>query len=327
MKRTAILGRALALVALVLAAIVALSLAYTSAPAARARANSAVTPKSGQTLPSGTDIAGVCLDNSTPPPTCDPDTGCAAGTTLVNDVTGTDLEQEVPAGSGTWIYDSTFDSSAGCDKVIDTLGSYRLVIMRAYFTQTSDGQSGWDWSDEQDTTRYVAFTIGAGEPCDDEGAIKDVWSQSGSDHGLTGMVLRNGQTITADERIELTLGDDSVIRLDKGSRLTISCKDLSSGSTRSWRESIGLSLGKVWAKIAKPFDNDYKIHTDRAVTGLRGTYFWLSYVPARKLTTAHTILGKVALTNSLGKPKVTVTVQTGRTATQQGNAPPRLVSH
>jgi hypothetical protein len=173
----------------------------------------------------------------------------------------------------------------------------------------------------------VAFTIGAGEPCDDEGAIKDVWSESGSDHGLKGMVLCNGQTITAGEKIEITLGDDSVIRMDKGSRLAISCKDLSSGSNRTWRESIGLMLGKVWAKIAKPFDNDYKIRTDRAVTGLRGTYFWLSYVPARKLTTEHTISGTVTLGNSLGKPKLTVTVHAGHTATQRGNAPPRLVSH
>jgi hypothetical protein len=326
MNRTLVLFGALSAAIGTIILILALAPVSTSASVARATTHGAVTPKSGQTLPAGTEIQGSCVDNTTPAPDCDPETGCPVGTRIVHDVTGTDLYKEEPAGSGNWTYDSTFDPSTGCNETIDTPGSYRLAIAHQYSVETWDG-TGWVTSDEQSSIRYVEFTIGAaGKPCDDEGAIKDVWSESGSDHGLKGKVLRNGQTISATEKIEITLGDDSVIRMDKGSRMIISCKDLSA-SARTWRESIGLLLGKIWAKVSHRSDPDYQIHTDRAVTGLRGTYLWLSYAPAKQLTTEHTISGTVTLTNRFGKHKVTAVAHAGHTATQQGNAPPHLASH
>lgn len=150
--------------------------------------------------------------------------------------------------------------------------------------------------------------------------IASVWSKSGRHYGLGGTQLAMGEVITAAENIELTLGDGSALRLAKGTQLKVdSCA--ASPQHRSTREVIELVLGKIWASVSK--SPEPQIQTQRAVTGTRGTKYWVAYNPAKQLTTVHVTKGSVSMRNRYGKSK-TLIIKAGQTGIQQGNQLPKL---
>ncbi len=73
-------------------------------------------------------------------------------------------------------------------------------------------------------------------------------------------------------KLEIRLGDGSVIRLGPKSEATIAEASFADGTRKV---SVGLKLGKAWTKVTKAFGADakYEIRTDNAVAGVRGTTF------------------------------------------------------
>jgi len=149
-----------------------------------------------------------------------------------------------------------------------------------------------------------------------------VKTASGNDYGLTNTSFRVGQRVTATEATTLTFGDGSVIRLDKGTSFEVDrCND----NQPSDPTVLELLIGKLWraAKSAATGGQTFQVETQRAGTGVRGTTFWISYLPAKKQTTLHVVKGSVEMWRR-STPKRKLLVKTGQTAVQQGSALPRI---
>ena len=148
--------------------------------------------------------------------------------------------------------------------------------------------------------------------------ITSVETASGNDLGLTNTSFRPGQRITASEVTRLQLGDGSRLVLDKGTSLKI--------DTCPFKEStvIELLTGRLWTAVKRAVGApEFKVETERAVTGPRGTTYWISYAPAKKRTTVHVIKGSVELRQRFGA-KRKLLVRASQTAVQQGNGRPRF---
>ncbi len=174
----------------------------------------------------------------------------------------------------------------------------------------------------------ASFTISAKpvNPCtDDETEIVSVENPNGGPSHLADLKathLTPGQVIAADQDVEMTLGDNSVIRMAAGSSLEVPAGCTFDAGTTNWKIRLGLTLGKVWANITSQFGghNDIPVSTERATLGGRYTEFWVSYDPKSQLTTLHVISGA----EWIRAASVTVNVGAGQTATQQGTHPPAL---
>ena len=148
--------------------------------------------------------------------------------------------------------------------------------------------------------------------------ITSVETASGNDLGLTNTSFRPGQQITASEVTRLQLGDGSSLRFDKGTSLKI--------EKCPFHESTDIELltGRLWNAVKRAVGApEFQVTTERAVTGPRGTTYWVSYVPAKKRTTVHVIKGSVELRQRFGA-KRKLLVRAGQTAVQQGNGRPRF---
>ncbi len=198
-----------------------------------------------------------------------------------------------------------------CANRFERPGHYRLVY----------------YLDPTDIVLY-AFTVSAGpvNPCtDDETEIVRVDNPSGARSDLAdlkGTHLTPGQTIAADQDVELTLGDNSVIRMTAGSNMEVPAGCKFDEGTTNWKIALTLTLGKVWATITSQFGghNDFPVSTERASLGGRYTEFWVSYDPKSQITTLHVISGSEWIRTA----GVTVNVGAGQTATQRGTQPPVL---
>ena len=73
-------------------------------------------------------------------------------------------------------------------------------------------------------------------------------------------------------RVEITLADDSVVRLNESSKLVV---DSVTKVEQSWNVKLTLTLGEIWSKVTRKVGPDagYEIQTERAVAGVRGTEF------------------------------------------------------
>jgi hypothetical protein len=85
---------------------------------------------------------------------------------------------------------------------------------------------------------------------------------------LEGDVVRTAKSA----RIELTLADQSVVRLDGGSEFTLKAAALE-GEDKKFTGK--LSFGKVWAKVNSVLggQSHFDVETQNAVAGVRGTTF------------------------------------------------------
>lgn len=83
-----------------------------------------------------------------------------------------------------------------------------------------------------------------------------------------GDVLETG----ANGRLEVVLGDKSVVRLGPSSRLKL---DTARFEETGREFKATLLLGKVWSKVTSVFgaERNFEVRTERAVAGVRGTVF------------------------------------------------------
>lgn len=149
--------------------------------------------------------------------------------------------------------------------------------------------------------------------------ITSVETASGNDLGLTNTSFRPGQRVTASEVTRLQLGDGSRLVLDKGTSMKI--------DTCPFNEStvIELLTGRLWNAVKRAAGApEFQVETERAVTGPRGTTYWISYAPTKKRTTVHVIKGSVELRQRFGA-KRKLLVRASQTAVQQGNGRPRVI--
>ena len=79
-------------------------------------------------------------------------------------------------------------------------------------------------------------------------------------------------TTAARARVEVTLGDKSVLRIGPNSELIIEDAEVKDDSRKI---DTKLVLGSAWAKVSTALggDNKFEVTTDRAVAGVRGTVF------------------------------------------------------
>ncbi len=148
--------------------------------------------------------------------------------------------------------------------------------------------------------------------------ITSVETASGSDLGLTNTSFRPGQRITASEVTRLQLGDGSRLVLDKGTSMKIEKCPFEESTV------IELLTGRLWNAVKRAVGApEFQVETERAVTGPRGTTYWISYAPAKKRTTVHVIKGSVELRQRFGA-KRKLLVRASQTAVQQGNGRPRV---
>lgn len=144
-----------------------------------------------------------------------------------------------------------------------------------------------------------------------------VQTSSGDDLGLTGSYLRVGQTIRAREEMRLTLGDGSVLILEKGGGFRVS-------ECMPELTALDLLIGTIKARIARFLaGSKFEVRTAQAILGHRGTVFSVSYAPAAKRTTVRVTAGSVYFRQRFGARRAII-VKAGQTAVQEGNGPPRL---
>jgi len=94
------------------------------------------------------------------------------------------------------------------------------------------------------------------------------------------VALANGGSVEAGDligteaksRMEITLADQSVMRVGPNSQASLTQADFADGGRKV---SAKLVLGNVWAKVSSALggDNKFEVTTERAVAGVRGTTF------------------------------------------------------
>jgi hypothetical protein len=160
------------------------------------------------------------------------------------------------------------------------------------------------------------------EFCD--GALNRVTSATadGQSLGLDRMPFYVGQVITAPEKTKLRLGDGSVLELDKGGswRVDKCHEDVATFS-------LTRSVSKFWAEVKKTLSGSeakFKVKTDRAVAGVRGTKYLLSYDKRKQVTRVAVKEGAVSL-KGINGAKGEILIKAGQVGVQKGKSSPRIV--
>jgi hypothetical protein len=171
----------------------------------------------------------------------------------------------------------------------------------------------------------ASFTISdtPEDPCTDtDTEIVSVENPNGGQSKLAdlkGTHLTPGQVIASDQDVEMTLGDNSVIRMTAGSSMSVPKGCTFDQGTTNWKITLALKLGKIWAKVTSQFGrDDIQASTPGATLGVRGTEYWVSYELSSQLTTVHVVSGSVWV-RAAGK---TVYLSAGQTGAQRGTHPP-----
>jgi ferric-dicitrate binding protein FerR (iron transport regulator) len=78
---------------------------------------------------------------------------------------------------------------------------------------------------------------------------------------------------SAGGRLEVSLADGSVVRLDERSRATLDAA--AQTAPKSWKVRLSLLAGALWSKVTRRIGPDaaYEVSTERFVAGVRGTEF------------------------------------------------------
>ena len=256
------------------------------------------TPAAGQSYPAGTTFKGVCEINPAHE---------SWGYTTSQFESHEDSYGK-PAGWGRGATGIMMGPGPPCTDTLLYPGLWRLHI----HAPTGDSYGP--------TFKIVAATT----PCTgDENTIMDVATPDGSPAPLAellGTVMSVGQTITASQDVDLTMGDGAILRLYKGASFKVESCSWSKEGTRPtpFKERLRLLLGKIWASV--PGNKEHiEVHTERAVAGNRGTTFWISSLHG--VTTLHVDKGSALLSPLKGKWKPVI-VTAGHTATQRGTKAP-----
>jgi hypothetical protein len=144
----------------------------------------------------------------------------------------------------------------------------------------------------------------------------------GSSLGLDGASFYPGQVITAPAKTQLSLGDGSKLLMEKGGEFEVEkCADDQTSLT------ITNTVRKMWNYVKHALAGSHRkfeVSTPRAVAGVRGTKFALSYDAKKELTKVWGIEHIVTLKGRNGA-KGMVKVGPGQIAVQKGKGAPHLV--
>jgi hypothetical protein len=157
-----------------------------------------------------------------------------------------------------------------------------------------------------------------------EGPLNRIESATadGQSLGLDGIRFYAGQVITAPPKSRLRLGDGSVVEIDKGGSFKIErCNE--NGSAMYLPQSVR----KFWAEIKKTLSGSkakFEVRTDRAVAGVRGTAYALSYNKRKQLTRVAVKEGSVSL-KGINGARGKILIKAGQVGVQKGKGRPRIV--
>lgn len=157
-----------------------------------------------------------------------------------------------------------------------------------------------------------------------EGARNRISSATGEGRslGLDGASFYSGQVISGPPKTLIRLADGGGMEMEKGGQFEIE----KCGEDET---SIGIthSIGQFWTHVKKALGGGaakFEVKTKRAVAGVRGTKFAISYDEKKELTrlwvTEHTVSFK-GRNGAKGK----VLVHAGQMAVQRGKGAPRIV--
>jgi FecR protein len=161
------------------------------------------------------------------------------------------------------------------------------------------------------------------EYCSDKAYQITSATANGQSLGLDGMRFYPGQVVTTPAGAKVRLGDGSVVETDKGGSFHIDqCE------TGKINFHIRKSIGSFWANVKKALGGGrakFDVTTERAVAGVRGTIFDLSYKEAKELTRVEVEEGEVSM-KGINGAKGKVIVQAGEVGVQKGKKAPKIVS-
>lgn len=142
--------------------------------------------------------------------------------------------------------------------------------------------------------------------------------------GLDGSSFYPGQLVSGPRKTRIRLADASVIELENGGSFGIEkCEEDAT--------NIGItgSIGRFWTHVKKAVgggSKKFEVTTPRAVAGVRGTVFAISYDKRKELTKLWVREGVVSFKGRNGARGM-VLVRAGQAAVQQGRRSPRMVKH
>ena len=117
-----------------------------------------------------------------------------------------------------------------------------------------------------------------------------------------GVILSPGTEIKTGEnsRAIIKFGDFGITTLFPNSRMKLKSYSLKEDRYQS---SVFFSIGKIWTVIKKPFvkKTNFILETPNALTGVRGTTYFVKYIPEKEFTRIGVIEGEVGVK---GKGKI-----------------------
>ena len=171
---------------------------------------------------------------------------------------------------------------------------------------------------------YRAYTDVQVRPKFCEGPLNRIASATakGQSLGIDGMRTYPGQVVSAPPGSKLSFGDGAVMELDKGGSFEVDkCAE---GKTEF---SVTRTLEKAWIEVKKALsgsDAKFNVRTDRAVAGVRGTKYQLSYNEPKQLTRVSVKEGVVSL-KGINGAKGEVLIKAGQVGVQKGRHKPKLI--
>ena len=160
------------------------------------------------------------------------------------------------------------------------------------------------------------------DPCDNKATeVTDVVSANGEPSSLgnlKGTNLYQGQTLTAEEDVQLAFADGSFQRFMKGTKFRVA--DCSAGAEGKFKPVWDIRIGRMWVKDS-PVQAPRVLTPTQVVLGIRGTEFWVSY--ANGVETVHVSKGSVWMQRLSGDRLVGKRwiVTAGQTATVRRTGP------
>ncbi len=131
-----------------------------------------------------------------------------------------------------------------------------------------------------------------------------------------------GQVVSAPPGSKISFADGAVMELDKGGSFEVDkCAE---GKTEF---SVTRTLKKAWIEVKKALsgsDAKFNVRTDRAVAGVRGTKYQLSYDKPKQLTRVAVEEGVVSL-KGINGAKGEILIKAGQVGIQKGRQAPKLV--
>lgn len=155
----------------------------------------------------------------------------------------------------------------------------------------------------------------------DENRISSATGE-GRSLGLDGASFYPGQKIWGPPKTKISYGDGSRIEMEKGGEFEIDkCEEDHTSVT------IAHSIGRFWTHVKHALaggETKFEVKTKRAVAGVRGTTFAISYNEKKELTKLWVMEHTVRFAGRNGA-KGKVLVHAGQVAVQKGKGAPRIV--